>query len=83
MQDSQLVHGLAVHESTFGVDPKFQYMFLIICLFSPSFVNYIMLLLASKLPVYLSVVYFTIPSAALIILYQRDRISEHATGWDV
>ena len=78
------MHRLAVHGSAFGIDPKFQYMFLIIThLFSPSFVNYCMLLLASKLPVYLSVVYFTIPSAALIILYQRDRISEHATGWDV
>lgn len=75
------MHGLAVHESAFGVDSKFQYVFLIITrLFSPSFVNYIMLLLAGKLPVYSSVFYFTIPSAALIILYQRDRISEHANG---
>ena len=70
----------------FGVDPEFQYilMFLIIrqifFFFLPSFVNYILLFPASHLPVYLLVVYFTIPSAALIILYQMDRISENATG---
>ena len=46
----------------------------------PSFVNYIFLLLASHLPVYLLVVYFTIPPAALIIMYQMDRISKTATG---
>jgi len=49
----------------------------------PSFVNYILLELASHPPIYLLMVYFTIPSAALIILYQMDRISENATGWHV
>jgi len=57
-------------------------MFLTIILFFffLSFVNYILLLLASHLPVYLLVIYFAIPSTALIVLYQRGRISGNATG---
>jgi hypothetical protein len=81
------VHRLAIHESPFLSRPKISARARVCVFFSynntsfflPSVVNYILLLLASHLPVCLSVVYCTIPSAALIILYQRNRISENAT----